>query len=63
MDNKLVDERVTLICELGCMRVREVITVLQEGGTTPEVENTSLDDQAQILRQLQAIMAVYDLQH
>lgn len=63
MNSNLVEERVTLICELGCVRVREVIIVLQEGGTTPETENTNPADRMQILQQLQSIMAVYDAHH
>jgi len=63
MNSNLVEERVTLICELGCVRVREVIRALQTGGTTPETENVSPSDRAQILQQLQSIMAVYDAQH
>ncbi len=63
MNHKLVDERVTLICELGCTRVREVISDLQQGRTSPEIENTRPEEQAQILLQLQTIMAVYDTSH
>ena len=63
MDSNLVEERVTLICELGCVRVREVIRALQAGGTTPETQNLSPSERAQILQQLQSIMAVYDAHH
>lgn len=60
MDNKLIEQRVTLICELGCVRVREVISALQQGDTTPETETATAQDRQQILHELQAIMAVYD---
>lgn len=60
MDDKRVEQRVTLICELGCVRVREVMSALQAGGTTPETESASPQERLQILRELQAIMAVYD---
>lgn len=60
MDNKRVEQRVTLICELGCVRVREVITALQNGGATPETESVSPQERLQILHELQTIMAVYD---
>jgi hypothetical protein len=55
-----VDTCVTLICELGCARVREVITVLRQGGSTPETAVASPAQRQQILRELEAIMAVYD---
>jgi hypothetical protein len=63
MDSILIEEYVTLICELGCVRVREVIRALQQGGTTPETQNLGPTERMQILQQLQSIMAVYDAQH
>jgi hypothetical protein len=63
MDSILVEEHVTLICELGCVRVREVIRALQQGDTTPETQNLSPTERMQILYQLQSIMAVYDTRH
>lgn len=60
MDSCLIDARVTLICELGCVRVREVIAVLQEGGSTPETADTTAPERMDILRELELIMAVYD---
>ena len=60
MEKRFIEERVTLICELGCVRVREVITTLQQGGATPETEDASEHERQQILHELQAIMAVYD---
>ena len=60
MNSLLIEERVTHICELGCVRVREVMSVLSEGGHTPETEHVSPSERQQILIELQAIMAVYD---
>ena len=60
MDKGTVDSRVTAICELGCARVREVIAALREGGSPAETAGTTDAEQAQILRELEAIMAVYD---
>ena len=62
MNKPLIEERVTLICELGCVRVRAVIVALQNGAATPETATTSPAECAEILHQLQAIMAVYDTQ-
>jgi hypothetical protein len=58
--NQIIEERVTVICELGCVRVREVITALAQGEATSEVAQNSAAERAEILRELQAIMAVYD---
>ena len=58
--NKHTEERVTFICELGCTRVREVIAALEQGVETPETAHSSAADRADILRELQAVMAVYD---
>ncbi len=63
MDHQPVEECITLICELGCTRVRAVITELQAGGSTTETKSASPSERAQILQQLQDIMAVYDAQH
>ncbi len=60
MNKQLVEQRVTLICELGCARVREVIVALQRGGITPETESAGDQERLQILRELQSIMDVYD---
>ena len=60
MDSRKIEERVTLICELGCVRVREVMRALERGDTTPETAGANAEERQQILRELAAIMAVYD---
>ena len=60
MNTQLIEERVTFICELGCIRVREVMAVLQQGGSTPETDQANEEERRRILHELQAIMAVYD---
>jgi len=60
MENRLVEARVTLICELGCARVREVIALLEQGRCPPETAEASAAERQQILHELRAIMAVYD---
>jgi hypothetical protein len=60
MDKHTVEDQVTLICELGCVRVREVMTILKEGGSTLETAGRSDCERQQILAELEAIMAVYD---
>lgn len=60
MEKQVIDTRVTTICELGCVRVREVIAVLRAGGSTAETADATDAERLQILRELEAIMAVYD---
>jgi hypothetical protein len=60
MDLRLIDERVTTICELGCAQVRAVIAALRQGQEAPETRGVGADERQQILRELETIMAVYD---
>lgn len=60
MDKARIDHCVVAICELGCVRVREVMAVLRQGGSTPETAATSPGERQQILHELETIMAVYD---
>lgn len=55
-----IDQRITQICELGCTRVTEIIAALEQGLTTPETHDLLDTDRAQVLVELQAIMAVYN---
>lgn len=60
MDRDMIDACVTLVCESGCVRAREVMTALREGGSTPETVRATAPERMQILRELEQIMAVYD---
>ncbi len=60
MTTTLIDQRITQICELGCTRVTEIIVVLEQGQSTPETADLRPTDQALVLKELQAIMAVYN---
>lgn len=57
---KHIEARVTAICEMGCVRVREVMAALERGEIPPEVAPSSPTECGEILRELRAIMAVYD---
>ena len=48
------------ICELGCDRVNEVIDAIECGYSVEETRGLDKHDQQWILRELKAIMAVYD---
>jgi hypothetical protein len=59
-DRRIIEARVTTICERGCVRVREVIATLQQGRDAPETRGIRDDERMQILHELESIMAVYD---
>ena len=48
------------ICELGCERVNEIIALIEAGTVVDEVSALDRDEQNRVLRELKAIMAVYD---
>ncbi len=60
MNDPALEQRITQICELSCTRVREIIEAWTQGQATPESNGLSLGARAQVLAELQAIMAVYD---
>jgi hypothetical protein len=55
-----VQSLIEAICELGCDRVNEIIDVLEDGNTVAETRGLDKSDQQWILRELKAIMAVYE---
>jgi len=48
------------ICELGCDRVNEIIDALECGNSVEETNGLDISDQQWVLKELKAIMAVYD---
>lgn len=48
------------ICELGCERVNEIIALIEAGKAVDEVSALDREEQNRVLRELKAIMAVYD---
>jgi hypothetical protein len=48
------------LCEQGCARVREYIRALQHAEDLPEFAGLDAGQRAALLRELQAIMQVYD---
>ncbi len=55
-----MEARVTALCELGCVRVREVIAALETGEIPAELKDLDQADRAVLLAALKDIMAVYD---
>ena len=60
MNNVELDHRIAQICALGCRRVSEIITSLEQGNTTDECSDLTPKQRLQILAELKAIMAVYE---
>ncbi len=50
---------VETICEQGCREVNMIIDDIENGGSHPMMEKLSAQEQHQVLRELQSIMAVY----
>jgi len=48
------------ICEQGCARVRAYIRALQHAEELPEIATLGAGQREALLRELQAIMQVYD---
>jgi hypothetical protein len=61
MDKKKIDICVEALCLAGCRRVTEYIEVLAQGGRLPETAGLSDAEREAVLRQLQEVMAVYEL--
>lgn len=55
-----VQSTIESICELGCDRVNEIIAVLESGHSAEEISGLDKTDQQWVLKELKAIMAVYD---
>ena len=58
-----VQSCVESICELGCERVNEIIVLIEAGKAVDEISALDHDEQSRVLRELKAIMAVYDQEH
>lgn len=48
------------VCEQGCARVRDCINALQQAETFPEYASLDKAQRELLLRELQAIMSIYD---
>lgn len=58
-DNRLIDQKVEQLCLKGCKSVREDIKLLERGVILPEIQNLNQLGRENVLKELQAIMAVY----
>ena len=55
-----VRSAVEAICELGCVRVNEIIDSLESGHSVLETGGLNASDRKLVLNELKAIMAVYE---
>ena len=55
-----VEHCVERLCRKGCKAVWDDIAVLEEGQRLPETRRLSAEENRAVLRELKAIMAVYD---
>jgi hypothetical protein len=60
MDHPRLEQRLAAICELGCLRVREIIAAWEQDYLTVEGEGLNPGERAQVLAELKAIMGVYN---
>jgi hypothetical protein len=55
-----LEDHVLRICELGCIRVNQVIERIEQGQTCEELANVPVEHHHALLIELRSIMAVYD---
>ncbi len=60
MDHKKVSKAVEDICHLGCTIVYEKIETLEDGKDISESKEFDSEERKQLLKELKAIMDVYD---
>jgi len=60
MKSRVVESCVEHLCKKGCKAVWKDIAVLEEGERLPETRQLSSEENRAVLRELKAIMSVYD---
>lgn len=60
LDHRLVEQCVENLCHKGCRAVWGDIAALDAGQLLPEAEGLSADEIRAVVRELKAIMAVYE---
>ena len=59
MSSQKIVKIVEDICQLGCTRVNEIISELEQGESLDEAGSLSEHETGMVLQELKAIMAVY----
>ncbi len=60
IDDPKLSQYLDHLCNQGCTAVREVIEQIEAGDEVPELASLNPPEQARLLAELKAIMAVYD---
>lgn len=60
IDDPKLSQYLDHICHQGCTAVREAIEQMEAGDNIPELASLKPAEQARVLEELKAIMAVYD---
>lgn len=61
MDQQKIECAITLICDLGCTRIRALIQLLEADVTIEEATDLDAAERQAVLAELKNIMAIYDL--
>lgn len=60
MQSRVVESCVEQLCRKGCKAVWKDIAMLEEGERLPETRQLSSEENRAVLKELKAIMSVYD---
>lgn len=60
MNQRLVDQCVEKLCHKGCRAVWSDIDALESGELLPEAKGLSASEIREVVRELKAVMAVYE---
>lgn len=60
MNHQLIEQSVENLCKKGCRAVWDDIAALEAGRRLPETAGLSRDERQAVIRELKAIMAVYE---
>ena len=60
LSSEQVTQCIDALCQCGCDAVRATITAMESGVVVPQVETLGEDERQMVLRELKAVMAVYD---
>ena len=60
MDQAKINRCIDVLCHRGCREVTRIIGVLEGGEPLSETDELNTAERGEVLRELKAIMAVYD---
>ena len=60
MDQAKINSSIEALCHRGCREVTRIIGVLERNEPLPETDMLNSAERGEVLRELKAIMAVYD---